>query len=190
MVGTGSGLLGTYYDHMDFTGTSKQRTDAAINFAWGEGIPIDGISNDSFSVRWTGKVQAQYSETYTFTTTTDDGVRLWVNGVQLINDWTSHGPLEQSGTIALVAGQKYELKLEYYDDALGATAQLKWSSTSTPQGVIPGSQIYPDAATTPGGDTGTNPPKETSGTCGLGGGIAALLLTLALSLRLRRQSLV
>ena len=118
-------------------------------------------------------------------------MRLWVNGVQLINDWTSHGPLEQSGTIALIAGQKYDLKMDYYDDALGAIAQLKWSCASTPQALIPASQIYPDAATPPpGGNTSSTPPSETSGKCGLGGGIAAMLMTLALSLRLRRRSLV
>ena len=185
VIGTGNGLLGTYYDHPDFTGTRRQRTDAVIDFAWGEGAPIAGIANDGFSVRWTGQVQAQYSETYTFTTTTDDGVRLWIDGVKLIDDWTSHGPQDRSGTIALTAGRKYELKMDYYDDTLGATAQLKWSSPSTPAAIIPASQIYADAAT-PGGDATPGNQQETSGKCGLGGGLAALLLALALSARLAR----
>ena len=195
MVGSGSGLLGTYFDNPDFTGTSVQRTDAVIDFSWGTGAPISGIAADTFSVRWTGKVQAQFSETYTFTTTTDDGVRLWVNGVKLIDDWTSHAPTTTSGTIALTAGQQYDLQMDYYDDTQGATARLTWSSPSTPQAVIPASQTYPAAAPVapPAGvSSAPAPQNESSGKCGLGGGVAALLfallVTLRLSLRPRRRS--
>ncbi len=191
VVGTGTGLLGTYFDNEDFTGTSVQRTDAVIDFDWGHGIPIAGIADDRFSVRWTGKIQAQYSETYTFTTTTDDGVRLWVDGVQLIDDWSSHGPLAQSGTITLTAGQKYAVKMDYFDGEQGALARLMWSSASTPAAIIPGSQIYPEAMTPPpGGGSAPGNEEETSGKCGVGGSLAALLLALALTLRLGRRSLV
>ena len=194
VVGSGSGLLGTYYDNMDFTGISVQRTDAAIDFSWGMGAPISGIAAEGFSVRWAGKVQAQFSETYTFTTTTDDGVRLWVNGVKLIDDWTSHAPTTKSGTIALTAGQQYDLQMDYYDDTQDATARLTWSSPSTPQAVIPASQTYPAAAPVAppaGGSSAPAPQKDSSGKCGLGGGVAALLfallVTLRLSLRPRRR---
>jgi hypothetical protein len=57
-----------------------------VNFNWGTGSPHAQIAPDTFTTRWVGQVQAQYDETYTFTTRTDDGVRLWVNGVLLINN--------------------------------------------------------------------------------------------------------
>ena len=63
-----------------------------INNTWGGAAP-DGVpvGADNFSVRWSGQVEPRFTETYTFYTQTDDGARLWVNGVQLVNDWTDHG---------------------------------------------------------------------------------------------------
>src|SRR6185503_3713165 len=79
--GGGTGLNGEYYDNMNFTQRKLTRTDATVNFDWGSGSPNAAVGVDTFSVRWTGQVQPQFSETYTFYTRTDDGVRLWVNGV-------------------------------------------------------------------------------------------------------------
>jgi hypothetical protein len=64
------------HHNMDFTAPVLTRTDANINFNWGTGFPTSGVDPDTFSVRWTGKVQAQKTERYTFYTRTDDGVRL------------------------------------------------------------------------------------------------------------------
>ena len=64
---------------------------------------------------------------------TDDGARLWVNGVQLVNDWTDHGIVENRGSIQLVAGRKYDLVMEYYDNGGGAFASLLSSSLNTPR---------------------------------------------------------
>ena len=141
--GNGTGLRGDYYDNMDLTGFVLSRTDATVGFDWGSGSPDPAIGADTFSVRWTGQVQAQYSETYTFYTYSDDGVRLWVNGQQLVNNWTDHGPTENSGTIALTAGVKYDITMEYYENGVGAVAQLSWSSVSTTKQIIPQTQLYP-----------------------------------------------
>ena len=102
------------------------RTDPLVNFNWGQGSPASSIGNDNFSARWTGQIQAPTSGSYTFTTTSDDGVRLWVNGQQLVNNWTNHGATDNSGTITLQAGQKYDVKLEYFENGGNATATLKW----------------------------------------------------------------
>ena len=133
----GSGLLVEYFDNSDFTGPRMTRVDAAINFDWGNGQPDPGLDADTFSVRWTGKVQAQFSETYTFYTTSDDGVRLWVNNQLLINNWTDHAPTENSATIALKAGQYYDIRMEYYENGGGALARLEWSSARLPREIIP-----------------------------------------------------
>ena len=119
----GTGLTGQYYDNSDLTNLKLTRTDATVNFNWGSGSPNNVIAANTFSVRWQGQVQPNYSQTYTFYTTSDDGVRLWVNGTQLVNNWTNHGPTENSGTIALTAGQKYDLRLEYYDNTGSAQAR-------------------------------------------------------------------
>lgn len=141
--GNGSGLSGEYYDNMDLTKFKFAKVDPVINFDWGEGSPADAIDADSYSIRWTGKVEPRYSETYTFYTNTDDGVRLWVNGVLLIDKWQSQSATEYSGKIDLEAGKKYEIKMEYYEHRRGASAKLMWSSLSQEKEIIPSSQLYP-----------------------------------------------
>ncbi len=140
--GSGAGATGEYYDNIDFTGFALVRTDARIDFPWGTGAPATGMGADGFSVRWTGRLQPLYSQTYTFYTNSDDGVRLWVSGQALVDNWTDHGPTEDSGTIALTAGQLYDFTLEYYDNTGGAVIQLLWSSASQAKGVIPQAQLY------------------------------------------------
>lgn len=146
--GTGTGLSATYFNNMDFTGTTVTRIDPTVDFVWGTGAPAPAIDAETFSVRWTGQVEALFSQTYTFYTQSDDGVRLWVNGVRLINNWTNHGTTENSGTIALIAGRRYDIVMEYYDNTRSATARLLWSSASTPKAVIPTARLFPAAATT------------------------------------------
>lgn len=144
-VGTGSGLRGDYFDNADLTAFKLSRVDGTVDFDWGNAAPDASIGVDTFSVIWRGEVQAQISETYTFFTTSDDGVRLWVNGVKLVDNWTDHGPTEDSGTIALSAGQKYSIRMEFFENGGGAVARLAWSSLSTPKQIIPKSQLYPAA---------------------------------------------
>jgi len=100
-----SGLTGEYYDNADLTNLKGTRVDPTVNFNWGSGSPDPSINAESFSVRWTGQVRADASETYTFYTTSNDGVRLWVNNQLVIDNWTSHAATENKGTIALQAGQ-------------------------------------------------------------------------------------
>jgi len=145
-VGTGTGLRGEYYDDADFTAFKLSRIDATVAFDWGTNSPDASIGVDTFSVRWSGQVQAQISETYTFYTESDDGVRLWVNGVKLIDNWTDHAPTENSGTIAMTSGTKYNIVMELYENGGGAVAQLLWSSASTPKQIVPKTQLYPSAA--------------------------------------------
>jgi len=138
-----SGLNGVYYDNMDFTGASVTRVDPQIDFDWTTGSPIAGIGPDTFSVRWTGQIQIPTTGTYTFFTTTDDGVRLWVNGQLLVDQWVNQGPTEYSGTIALTAGQKYNLQMDYFENAGGAVARLQWSGPGINKAVIPANVLSP-----------------------------------------------
>ena len=73
-------------------------------------------------------------------------MRLWVNGVQVINQWNDHAPTEHSGTIALTAGQRYAIRMEHYENGGGATARLLWSHASIPKAVVPATRLYPAAA--------------------------------------------
>jgi hypothetical protein len=143
--GNGDGLLGTYYPALNFGGTPVTQVDPDIDFSWNGSPPVPGFPGTQFSVKWTGFVQAQYTETYTFTTNADDGIRLFVNGTQLVDDWVDQGPTMESGTIDLVAGQKYPIEVDYFQDTGGDIAQLQWSSPSTPNAIVPQSQLYSGA---------------------------------------------
>ena len=93
-----------------------------------------------FSCR-VGKVKTQYAETYTFYATTDDGARLWVDNVPLIDRWDSYCN-ETSATISLKANVFYNMKMEYKQVTGSAFAKLSWASQSTPKEIVPSSQLY------------------------------------------------
>ncbi|MDT8301293.1 MAG: PA14 domain-containing protein [Sedimentisphaerales bacterium] len=133
----GGGVKGEYFSGMDLGNLVLTRTDPQINFAWGDAGPDDTVGVDNFSARWTGEVEAAFTETYTFYSSTDDGVRLWVDGQQIIDRWIDQGTTEHRGTIDLVAGSSYGLVMEYYENGGGAVAELRWSSPSTPKELIP-----------------------------------------------------
>jgi Glycosyl hydrolase family 9/Legume lectin domain/PA14 domain len=169
-AGTGNGLKAEYYDNADFTNLQLTRIDPSVNFNWGSGSPDVAIASDTFSARWSGQVLAQYSETYTFYTTGDDGIRLTVNGQQLINGWKDQGPTEYSGTITLVAGQKYNIQLEYYENGGGAVSQLAWSSTSQAKQIIPQAQLFTTLPTPPPPSPPPTPPSPPPAAAPIGNG--------------------
>jgi hypothetical protein len=113
------------------------RTDPQIDFSWGSNAPDPLVGEDNFSVRWTGEVEAAFTETYTFYTNSDDGIRLWIDGKQLVNNWTDHGATENSGKTDFVAGQAYSLVMEFYENSGSAVAELRWSSPRTPKQIVP-----------------------------------------------------
>ena len=156
-TGNGTGLQGVYYNGIGLSGTPLlTRVDPVINFELTYSkqplvlSPAPGVvPEDHYSVRWTGQVQAIYSEAYTFYTVSDDGVRLWVNGVKLVDNWVNQGATEKSGSIILMAGQKYDIMMEYYENTGEAVAKLYWSSASTTKAIIPQLQLYPAGYVTP-----------------------------------------
>lgn len=145
----GTGLTGEYYDNLDFTRLVMTRTDPAVDFDWSAGPPEPSMGQDTFSVRWTGQVEPLYTETYTFYTQTDDGVRLWVDGQLLVDQWVDQGATEWSGTIALPAGARVNLLMEYYQNGGGASAALLWESASQAKEIIPQSRLYPSIGASP-----------------------------------------
>jgi galactose oxidase len=140
--GTGNGLSATYWDNIDFTGPNIARTDGTVNFNWGEESPDSSIGVDTFSARWSGQIQPTSSGDWTFYTTSDDGIRLDVNGQRLIDNWSDHAPTTNNGKINLQAGQKYDIKLEFYENGGGAVSQLFWESAAQARQVIPQTQLY------------------------------------------------
>jgi hypothetical protein len=140
--GDGDGLIATYFNGKDFNTEIVNRIDTCVNFDWGTGAPTEGVDSDNFSVRWTGKVMPRYSGTCTFYLTVDNNARLYVNNELIIDRWTSGSNAVQTGKIQLTAGEKYDLKLEYYDQRAAASCKLEWASPFHSREVVPKSHLF------------------------------------------------
>lgn len=112
--------------------------------------------NKYFYVRWSGQIRPLHSQTYTFTTQSDDGVRLWIGDKKLIDRWQEKGRSEDSGTVALEAGKRYDITMEFYQNQGGALARLFWEGPNQVREIVPSDSLFPSVdAKTPGGLTAT-----------------------------------
>ena len=98
---------------------------------------------DNFSCRWEGRIEAPVTGRYTFHVAGNDGVRLWINGQSIIDQWHDQGLKEHQGSIELKSGQRYDLKMEHYEAGGTAVARLLWSGPDLPRAVVPASRLYP-----------------------------------------------
>lgn len=137
-------MIGQYFDNKDQTNLKMARIDPAINFDWKKGSPDPAIGSNTFSIIWAGRIEARYSEPYTFHTISNDRVRLWITEELIIDNWVDHADTEDRGTINLVGGQKYRIRIEYRESRGKAMMKLYWSSPSQMKEIIPMSQLYPN----------------------------------------------
>jgi len=131
-TGENGGLTGEYFAGTDFIRAIKKQTDPLIWFQWGHDAK-DGLPADQFSVRWTGELLAEQTGVYNFYTASDDGVRLWLDNLLIIDDWNIHGVEINHGTISLEAGKKYMIRVEYFEGTGGAEMKLGWISPGLSQ---------------------------------------------------------
>jgi PKD repeat protein/uncharacterized protein YraI len=121
---------GEYYNNRNLSGAPiLVRNDAAVNFDWGTGAPAAGMSADDFSVRWSRAVSFS-GGTYRFYAQADDGVRVWVDGALVIDQWHDSAPTTYSADVYLTDGTR-SLKMEYYEHTGNALAQLAWERLET-----------------------------------------------------------
>jgi hypothetical protein len=154
------GLLGSYFDGTQLeNGTpgclDLQRVDKVIDFDWPVNVrPGPNMDHDNFSVRWTGQLEPTVSGMYTFTTRTDDGVRLYLDDVLVLENWTAVGANGVSAMKTLVANRRYAIRMEYRESTGAAAARLSWTPPGQPTQVIPKEVLIPapryQAALNPG----------------------------------------
>lgn len=111
------GLLGTYYERTNLQVPKHKRVDFGIDFNWGGGGPFKDWRVDHFSVRWTGTFQVEQPGEYEFITTSDDGVRLEIDGKKLINNWTDHNVIDNKAKIKLAKDKEYRIRIEYFENS-------------------------------------------------------------------------
>ncbi|HON90287.1 MAG TPA: PA14 domain-containing protein [Sedimentisphaerales bacterium] len=136
-VGPGLGVQAEYFAGAELAGTPILTVqENAIDHNWGSNEVAGGLK-DNVSARWTADLEAPFTETVQFITTSDDGVRLWLNGKLLLDNWTSHSSADDIASVNLVAGQFYRLKMEWFENGGNAVAQLAWQSPSIARQIIP-----------------------------------------------------
>jgi beta-glucosidase len=123
----GRGLKAEFYANKNLAGQPVlTRTDEAVNFDWGMSSPAPAVPADDFSARWTGKLVPTVSGKYRLGATADDGVRVFLDGKLVAEDWTDHAAATVTGEVTLEAGRAYDLRMEYYENKLSAVAKLVW----------------------------------------------------------------
>lgn len=139
----GTGLAATYYiNSWDLTGTTYSRVDSTVNFS--NNFDVPGYNAENFSVRWTGQVRPPVTGSYTFSTISDDGIRLWINDVMVIDNWTLHGStVDTASPVTLTGGTLYSVKMEFYERGGAEVAVLRWSYPGQGTQVIPQASLFP-----------------------------------------------
>jgi len=137
----GSGLLGCYYQNRFFYGDGVLSVDPKIDFA--PVAPPAEFPDKNYSVRWTGQLEAPYTEEYTFKISTDEGVRLWIDGRLVINELSNRTTRTFTGTVPLQRGERSDVRLESVHRAGQGNLKALWSSKSKPEAVLGGEGVFP-----------------------------------------------
>jgi hypothetical protein len=117
---------GRYYDNPDLGEPPVfVRYDANLNFNWRSGSPGGGIPNDNFSVLWTRNENFKTTDNYAFTLSVDDGARVYVDNVLVINEWRNGGLRTVKGNASIAKGI-HQIKVEYYEATGNAQVALTW----------------------------------------------------------------
>jgi YVTN family beta-propeller protein len=141
--GTGTGLTGKYFNNTTLAGAEVLQRVEKVNFSWGAS-PGAGVSENNFSVRWTGQVEATATGSFQFQTRSNAGLRLWIGGNLVVDNWASHATVNDvTGNIALVKDQRYTVTLEFYDIGGTAVSKLYWKGPGqTTFAIVPVTRLY------------------------------------------------
>jgi hypothetical protein len=149
LAGDGSGVIqhglhAEYFDDTVLTKLAYTQIDPKLEFAWGKVAPDPRLNfARGWSVRWTGKLKPRHTELYKLTAHSGDGVRVFIDGTELITDWLPHTDRDASASIMLSATRTHDIKVEYNFLTGWAVCRLSWSSPSQMAEVIPADAYTP-----------------------------------------------
>ena len=142
----GDGLTGQYFANSGLTGSPVLTRREAVNFDFGTAGPGSGVPG-VFSARWTGKLRAARGGVTRFRTQSDDGVRLWIDGKLVVDNWTAHSPTYNEGQVELRAGADHDVFLEYFNSGGGGVMRLAWLRPGDGDfSAVPASELFSGAA--------------------------------------------
>jgi beta-glucosidase len=124
-----AGLRGEYFANNRLEGTPHLvRTDARVDFGWTLNSPARGIPFDWYSVRWTGAITAPSAGVRRLGVEGNDGYRLWVDGVLVIDNWTKRSYGARLAEVGFAPGSRHELRLEFFESTGNARVKLVWDA--------------------------------------------------------------
>lgn len=100
------------------------RQDPYIGFEWGTGSPMAGVNSDFFSIRWTTTAYLN-TDTYRFCAMADDGVRIWVDGTRVLDEWHPNNGVAYCGNHWVASGN-HQVKVEYFEEGGNALIYVWW----------------------------------------------------------------
>jgi hypothetical protein len=138
IASSGLGAKADYFGNMNLEGGPiLTRIEDSIDHRWEWDVEVlPGIS-DYISARWTADLEFAFTEPMTLITTSEDGVRLYVDGQLVIDNWAIHTATEDTYTFDVVAGQVVNIVLEWREETGNSVIKLSWQSPSTPKQIIP-----------------------------------------------------
>jgi hypothetical protein len=120
----------SYWNNKTLSGSPVlEKTEANLDWDWGLGSPHASIPADDFSARWSRYIDVP-AGSYRFTTTSDDGIRVYVDNNLIINYWNDHPAQVSTADIALSAGH-HLVVVEYYEHGGYAVAKVSWEAGSS-----------------------------------------------------------
>ncbi len=143
---SGTGLIAQYFAQPDQTDLAETTVDPLIDYEWTAAGPTTTThfpQQANYAVVWSGYVEAPVSGTYTIYATTDDGMRVTIGGLAVIDKFFDQGPTEYAEGVELQAGFRYAIKVEYFQHGGNARATIEWEPPGLPREPIPQSRLYP-----------------------------------------------
>jgi len=125
IVGQG-GLVAEYYDGANFERKVATRIETKIDHYWNNEPPVPGIDPHVCSIRWTGKLSVPEPGSYRFSARVDDGIRVWIDDVLIINNWKLNDVGISNGRMKMSPGKLYTLKVEYFNALVEGEVRLLW----------------------------------------------------------------
>gem|GEM_PF-1399146 len=117
-----------YYTTKDLQGYLTSRLETRIDYAYGEGSPDPALTGDNFSARWTGDWYFAPG-IYRFTATTSDGMRIWIDGTNVLDRWFTQSETQYTFERTIQEGT-HRIVVEYFEEDGTATAKVNWQLLS------------------------------------------------------------
>jgi hypothetical protein len=146
-----NGLLGSYFNQVDFTGETFMRIDETLNYVWDMDSPwTERVRDDLFSIIWTGRIVPPRTGVYTFYLQSDDGARLWIDGALVLDQFVERSRATDEVQVRLLVGKSYDIKYAFCEVFRHAVSSLEWSceEAGIPRQLIPTEHLWADGPST------------------------------------------